>query len=169
MEMYREEKKKITREEYVLIKESLFRSEEKRIKEIHFNRNKEFTIYMENDDMDKIFIKKTCKWGEIITETIENISKENCERIFNNDISWMEKDDRMIVKNLYYQFVYNNITISTVSEYKKEIYGDVEFRCGYTNIGPNEFFASENIKYDVIDKFSIIHKTQMHMFPVLLK
>ncbi len=130
--MYRGRSSKVTENEYLLMK--MFFMEENRniniehnlVRELRFKNNKEFVVRMNQMNEDEIYIIKSSNWNGITNTASEKITKEECVKLINGDISWMNDTDRLIVNNLYLQILYNGIRIGEVNEFMEESCLDVD-------------------------------------------
>ncbi len=125
-EMYKSRKRKITEEQYGVLKEYYTKSDKevhidyRLVREISFSKNKEFVVRMEQMNENDIYIVKKSVWNGITYESSNKITKDECQKLISGDVEWMNNQERAIVYSLYLQMKYNKTAPKLVAEYMKE-------------------------------------------------
>ena len=84
------------------------------------NNREKFRIRFYNNDYSFIKLEKKTKVNGMTYKISTPISKEECERIINNELNWMIHSDRELIKELYVKMKTQLLKPKTIVEYIRE-------------------------------------------------
>ena len=87
-----------------------------------YSRREKFRIRYYNDNFDFIRLEKKSKINGLCTKFSAPLTKEECEKILNNDIEWMIKSDKSLIQELYFKMKSQMLKPKTVVDYTGEAY-----------------------------------------------
>lgn len=87
-----------------------------------YSRREKFRIRYYNDNFDFIRLEKKSKINGLCTKFSAPLTKEECEKILNNDIEWMIKSDKSLIQELYFKMKSQMLKPKTVVDYTREAY-----------------------------------------------
>lgn len=68
-----------------------------------YSRREKFRIRYYNDNFDFIRLEKKSKINGLCSKFSTKLSKEECEKIINNELEWMLNSNRPLIQELYYK------------------------------------------------------------------
>nr|WP_106778933.1 polyphosphate polymerase domain-containing protein [Lysinibacillus timonensis] len=97
-------------------------------KEGYLNRDKyRVRIYEKSDKV--IHLERKSKRNNLTFKSKCKLTRSEYEKIRTNDISWMENEERSLIRDLYNEMIYSQIRPKTVVDYEREAlmypYGNV--------------------------------------------
>ena len=134
LHMYNEKKRTVDEEQYNTIKTNMMEGwgedqfEYSLIRELPFvtdtktqtDEEIQFAIRMNQLQGDEIYVIKKAFWDNVVYETKEKISKEECTRILNADLLWLIDSGKPVLMELYMQIALNQLYPSKIVEYVQE-------------------------------------------------
>lgn len=87
-----------------------------------YNKREKFRIRYYNDNFDFIRLEKKSKINGLCTKFSAPLTKEECEKILNNDIDWMLNSDKSLIQELYFKMKSQVLRPKTVVDYTREAY-----------------------------------------------
>lgn len=87
-----------------------------------YSRREKFRIRYYNDNFDFIRLEKKSKVNGLCTKFSAPLTKEQCEKILNNDINWMLNSDKSLIQELYFKMKSQMLRPKTVVDYTREAY-----------------------------------------------
>lgn len=87
-----------------------------------YSRREKFRIRYYNDNFDFIRLEKKSKVNGLCTKFSASLTKEQCEKILNNDIDWMLTSDKSLIQELYFKMKSQMLRPKTVVDYTREAY-----------------------------------------------
>lgn len=87
-----------------------------------FNKREKFRIRFYNDNFSFIKLEKKSKRNGLCTKYSQKLSKDDCERILNNDIDWMLDTDKPLIQELYFKMKSQLLRPKTVVDYTREAF-----------------------------------------------
>lgn len=87
-----------------------------------YSRREKFRIRYYNDNFDFIRLEKKSKVNGLCTKFSAPLTKEQCEKILNNDIDWMLTSDKSLIQELYFKMKSQMLRPKTVVDYTREAY-----------------------------------------------
>lgn len=90
---------------------------------------KKFRIRWYGNDNTNLNLEKKLKENNLTFKTKTKISKEELKKIINNDIEWMLKDNRELVRELYLNMTLYNLKPQTIVSYDR-----IPFTFPYGNV-----------------------------------
>lgn len=142
-EAYYEENNVIRKKDYNNIKSTIEKNKKNRlgcinhIRKIYYNKDinyltdsidiaysntDSFCMTIENLNLDRIILEKKCNREGTIYKSYTYLSKEQCERLLNNDYEWLKDCEEQIMKDLHLQITINKLSIGVVVDYQRESY-----------------------------------------------
>lgn len=87
-----------------------------------YSKREKFRIRYYNDNFDFIRLEKKSKVNGLCTKFSAPLTKEQCEKILNNDIDWMLTSDKSLIQELYFKMKSQMLKPKTVVDYTREAY-----------------------------------------------
>lgn len=87
-----------------------------------YSRREKFRIRYYNDNFNFIRLEKKSKVNGLCTKFSAPLTKEQCEKILNNDIDWMLTSDKSLIQELYFKMKSQMLRPKTVVDYTREAY-----------------------------------------------
>lgn len=142
-EAYYEENNVIRKRDYNNIKSTIEKNEKNKlgcinhIRKIYYNNDinyltdsigiaysntDSFCIIIENFNLDHIILEKKCNREGTIYKSYTYLTKEQCEKLLNNDYKWLKDSEEQVMKDLFLQITINKLAIGVVVDYMREAY-----------------------------------------------
>lgn len=87
-----------------------------------YNKREKFRIRYYNDNFNFIRLEKKSKINGLCTKFSAPLTKDECEKILNNDIEWMLNSNRPLIQELYFKMKSQILKPKTVVDYTREAY-----------------------------------------------
>lgn len=87
-----------------------------------YSKREKFRIRYYNDNFDFIKLEKKSKINGLCTKFSAPLTREQCEKILNNDIDWMIDSDKSLIQELYFKIKSQMLKPKTVVDYTREAY-----------------------------------------------
>lgn len=87
-----------------------------------YSKREKFRIRYYNDNFNFIRLEKKSKINGLCTKFSAQITKDECEKILNNDIEWMLNSNRPLIQELYFKMKSQILKPKTVVDYTREAY-----------------------------------------------
>ena len=87
-----------------------------------YSKREKFRIRYYNDNFDFIRLEKKSKINGLCTKFSAPITKEQCDKILNNDIELMLNSDKSLIQELYFKMKSQMLKPKTVVDYTREAY-----------------------------------------------
>ena len=84
------------------------------------NNREKFRIRMYNDDDSFIRLEKKTKVNGFANKIDAPVTREECEKLLEGDVSWMKHADRALLTELYAKMKYEQLRPKTVVDYIRE-------------------------------------------------
>lgn len=78
-------------------------------------------FFYENKD-EQLYLEKKSRQNDSIYKSYQKITREQCERLLDNDIEWMKKSNVSMFREFYLYLTINGLEAATVMEYDREIF-----------------------------------------------
>lgn len=87
-----------------------------------YSKREKFRIRYYNDNFNFIRLEKKSKINGLCTKFSAPLTKDECEKILNNDIEWMLSSNRPLIQELYFKMKSQMLKPKTVVDYTREAY-----------------------------------------------
>lgn len=87
-----------------------------------YSKREKFRIRYYNDNFNFIRLEKKSKVNGLCTKFSAPLTKDECEKILNNDIEWMLNSNRPLIQELYFKMKSQILKPKTVVDYTREAY-----------------------------------------------
>lgn len=87
-----------------------------------YSKREKFRIRYYNDNFDFIRLEKKSKINGLCTKFSAPLTKDQCEKILNNDIEWMLNSDKSLIQELYFKIKSQMLKPKTLVDYTREAY-----------------------------------------------
>lgn len=87
-----------------------------------YSKREKFRIRYYNDNFDFIKLEKKSKINGLCTKFSTALTKNQCEKIINNDIEWMLNSDKSLIQELYFKMKSQMLKPKTIVDYTREAY-----------------------------------------------
>ena len=142
-----------------------------------YNRREKFRIRFYNDNFSFIKLEKKSKINGKCIKHFAPITKEECDKILNNDISWMISSKEGLIQELYFKMKSQLLKPRTIVDYTREAYiyksGNVRITIDTnvkTGIYSKDFFNMKLPKVRTISNDLIILEVKYdNFFPDVIK
>ncbi len=78
-------------------------------------------FFYENKD-EQLYLEKKSRQNDSIYKSYQKITREQCEKLLDNDIEWMKKSNVSMFREFYLYLTINGLEAATVMEYDREIF-----------------------------------------------
>lgn len=137
--MYNEENSVVDYDEYEHIKEKIFTRYKQEVTEVivrkvKFVENKyklsqeddidnkpSFSLCMKKDKEITFYLEKKSRQNDVIYKSFVNMTEEECKKILDRDISWLENSKKPLLNEFYLYLTINDLEPATVMEYNREV------------------------------------------------
>lgn len=79
-----------------------------------------YYICMKNNDDTQIYIEKKYIQNDIVYKRCEMITREEAQKILNQDISWMKGHKKALMEDFYLQYTLNKLRPKHITEFQRE-------------------------------------------------
>lgn len=87
-----------------------------------YSKREKFRIRYYNDNFNFIRLEKKSKINGLCTKFSAPLTKDECEKILNNDIEWMLSSNKPLIQELYFKMKSQMLKPKTVVDYTREAY-----------------------------------------------
>jgi hypothetical protein len=81
-----------------------------------------YYITLHNINSKYVYLEKKTVQNELIYKASAKITKEQCNQILKNDITWMQNHKEEVVRDFYRQLCFNRMKPGYITEYVREIF-----------------------------------------------
>ena len=137
--------------------------------ELHNDTVPKYYICMKNNDETQIYIEKKYIQNEIVYKRCVKITKEEAQRILNQDVEWMKGHKKQLLSDFYLQYTLNSLQPKHITEYQREM---MNYKKGYITFahrisriagGEVDIFGSNGIPIQCLseDRVNVSYKWEV--------